>query len=508
MRKFLFILSTLLFLNQQAQNYQQLTDSLTTVYTKYNLMGMSVIGICNQQIVYKKHFGKRDFTRNLNMNDSALYRIASISKNICATALMILYENGQVNLDTDIQTYLGYSVRNPNYPNTPITLRMLLSHTSTIIDGTGYGNFLDSTGAKPYAFNIQQLIQTSGTFYTSDMFTNQTIPGQYFNYANINFGIIGTIIEKVSNQRYDLFVRDSIFLPLGLTASHNVNLLPNINNVAAIYRKNTGVWQAQADNYLGIYPTPKNLNGYVLGQNGIIFSPTGGARISALDLAKYMQMHMQKGILNGIRILNDSTALLMQKQKWLYANNNGNNYYGLFRAWGLGTHITTNTANNDVIIPNKIMKGHTGEAYGLISDMYYDSARQFGFVFITNGSATPYTTPSNSAYYRQEVDIFKHLNNYLFSNCNVSNLEIITETGQLTLFPNPSETSITFRLSKDWMDKNLKIEIFNSEGKLLKQESIIYKAPTTIPLNPSNSDYYILKISTKHKNISAKFLMN
>ncbi len=508
MKKISPLLLLICSLQFQAQSFQQLTDSLQAVYTKYDLMGMSVIGVCNNQITYKKHFGKRDNTRNLAMNDSSMYRIASISKNICATALMILYENGQVNLDTDIQNYLGYAVRNPNYPSTPITLRMLLSHTSTIIDGTGYGNFLDSTGVKPYAFNIKQLIQTTGSFYTTDMFTNQTIPGQYFNYANINFGIIGCIIEKISNKRYDLFVRDSIFIPLGLTGSNNVNLLPNINNVSVIYRKNNGIWQAQTDNYQGVYPTPKNLTGYVLGQNAIVYSPTGGVRISALDLAKYMQMHMNKGILNGVRILNDSTTLLMQKKQWLYNGSNGNNYYGLFRSWGLGTQISTNTLNNDVIIPNKKMKGHTGEAYGLISDMYYDSARQFGFVFITNGSGTGYNTSTTSAFYQQEEKVFQHLNNYLFSTCNISNIQKINNKNELVLFPNPTKTEITFQLTKDWVNKNITIEIINAEGKILSTEKTKYSQQKVVPIINTNSDYYILKITSKEKTISAKFLLN
>jgi CubicO group peptidase (beta-lactamase class C family) len=491
-----------------AQNFQQLTDSLKAMSVKYDLVGMSMVGVYKNKIVYKQHFGERDIERHLLVNDSSLFRIASISKNICTTALLKLYEAGKLKLDEDIQTYLGYPIRNPKHPDIPITLRMLLSHTSTLNDGEGYGNFLDSTGAKPYAFNVQQLVQSTGTFYTKDMFTEQGEPGKYFTYANINFGLVGCIIEKVSQQRYDLFIQDQIFKPLGIVASNYVNNLPNINNVGAIYRKQDGTWKAQVDNHKGNYPTPKNLHGYQLGQNAIVFSPTGGVRISALDLAKYMQMLMNKGSLNGTKILNDTTISLMQKQQWLYDGSNGRAEGGLFRAWGLGTYISTNTPLNDVIFSNKKMLGHSGDAYGLISNMFYDPIQQFGYVFIINGSGKGYKTSVNSAFYEQEEKTMQILNNALFSQYPELGIQKIQYQSDLIIVKHPEKNEITYSLSKAWMNKEVNLLVENVEGKILLMESVKYEGPQTLLITSTNSDFYILKISANKKRVSARFSLN
>ncbi len=102
----------------------------------------------------------------------------------------------------------------------------------------------------------------------------------------------------------------------------------------------------------------------------------------------------------------DSTAALMNTPMWSYNGSNGNNYYGLFRRWGLGTHLTTNAAMGDIVVAGKTMAGHPGEAYGLISDAYVDLGNSFGIIFITNGKKGAYAFGSTSAFYDVEEDVF------------------------------------------------------------------------------------------------------
>jgi CubicO group peptidase (beta-lactamase class C family) len=334
-----------------------------------------------------------------------MYRIASISKTVAATALMQLYEQGKFQLDDDVSPYIGFTLRNPNFPNDKITFRMLLSHTSGVVDGSGYDSFLSATGANPPP-PISSVLLTDGAYYTSDMWLNRK-PGSFFTYTNMGFGIVGTLVEKVSGERFDQYCSKHIFKPLSLEASFNVSDLRNINNLAALYRVSGGQWVPQADNYKGVSPAPRDYSSYEIGSNGSMFGPQGNLRISSKDLSKFMIARMNGGVYNGVRILNDSTAALMNTPMWTYNGSNGDNYYGLFRSWGLGTHLTTNIANGDIVVAGKTMAGHPGEAYGLISDAYCETKKnEFGIIFITNGKNGSYSFGTSSAFYDVEEAVF------------------------------------------------------------------------------------------------------
>jgi len=77
----------------------------------------------------------------------------------------------------------------------------------------------------------------------------------------------------------------------------------------------------------------------------------------------------------------------MLQPVWTYSGSNGDTYSGLFRKWGLGTQITTNAPMGDIVVPGKIMAGHAGEAYGLVSDVFFEINNEFGIVFITTVGA-------------------------------------------------------------------------------------------------------------------------
>lgn len=152
---FLSLFILILPLNLLSQS-NTLDAKLQSIRTQYNVVGMSIAVTKGNSLVFSKGYGLRDLSRNLPVNDSTVYRIASISKMITATALMILYEQGLFNLDDDVSNYLGWSLRNPNFPNDKITFRKLLTHTSSLRDGSGYSQFLTDT----YNNNPPPLLQS------------------------------------------------------------------------------------------------------------------------------------------------------------------------------------------------------------------------------------------------------------------------------------------------------------------------------------------------------------
>lgn len=455
------LLVFVLHLHTFAVNAQSLDDELSQIAATYQLIGMSVVEVCDGQISFSKGYGIADYDDEISITDSTLYRIASISKSVTATALMILYDQGLFELDDDINAYLGYAVRNWHYPNDPITFRMLLSHTSTIVDGTKYTNFLNATYSQNPPPAVSAYFVPGGAYYSSNIFLNRK-PGTYFTYSNSNFGLIGTLIEKISGVRFDIFCKQNIFDPLGMTASFNIQDIPNISNVAVLYRYIGNNWIPQADNYNGMMPPPLNLDQYTVGNNGFIFGPQGGLRTSANDLAVFMLMLANNGTIDNAVILENSTAQLMKTIQWQYNGNNGNDYYGLFKAWGLGLHVTTNVSGSDIVFPGSIMAGHPGEAYGLISDMYFDTLKN-GVIFITNGSKLPYEVGPSSSFYTVEEAVFDVVFNDL-QQCQVNAGP--KQISGYTVVPNPGISWLTVQRKTGMVEPFQEIAIFDLFGKL------------------------------------------
>ncbi len=471
---------------------QSLTSSFNTIGSSNDMMGGSLVVFCKDGIIENLSIGTADAVSSTPISSDTKYRIASISKTITAIAIMQLVEQNQLGLDDNISNILGYEVLNPNYPNIPITVRMLLSHTSSIIDGTTYSSFLNATVNQNPIPNLSEILVPNGTYYTSGQFTN-TVPGNYFNYSNINYVVLGTIVEKVSNLRFDQYCFQNISNPLALDASFNVNDLQDINQVAVLYRKPGGVWTPQIDDYQGVQPTFANLDNYVPGTNGGRFGPQGGFRSSAQDIAKIFLALVNDGTYQNQNILTPASCNLMFSNQWTYSGNNGNNYFGLFRSWGLGIHRLTYTPGNDIALPGSTsMMGHTGLAYGLVSDAYFDQDRNVGFVFMTNGVGTGFQSNSQSSYYTIEQDVFNAIEQYTdIDSCN-ENLDSKEYTKQgVLIYPNPSGDFITI--------KNENLEAFNSiklyalTGKLIKEVKVEDQL-TMINVQDVKPGTYILNI--------------
>jgi len=484
MKKICVILVALLSLTSIVKA-QTLINEFNVISADNDMMGGTLVVFCENGIIENISIGKSDLSRNINSAVDTKYRIASVSKTITAIAVIQLVEQNLLDLEADISNILGYSVQNPNHPTVPITTRMLLSHTSTIIDGTTYSSFLDATVNNNPIPNLSELLTTSGAYYTSGQFNN-TVPGTYFNYSNINYVILGTIVEKISNTRFDVYCKQNISMPLGIDASFNVNDLVDIDQLAVLYRKPNGIWTPQADNYQGIQPVFNNLNGYIPGTNGGRFGPQGSFRCSGQDLAKIFLVLMNNGNFNGDTLLSESSCNAMFANEWTFNGSNGNNYYGLFRSWGLGIHRITSTPGNDIALPGSIsMLGHTGEAYGLVSDAYFDTIRKVGFVFMNNGIGIGYQTNNNSIFYTIEQEIFAAIENdgNIISCLQTVGFEQIQE--DLTLiYPNPTNGLVNIEIQNQTIQS---IKVYDLQGQLIKET-----AESQFDLsNYSNGTYFI-----------------
>lgn len=339
----------------KAQNEKAEAD-FKSVMEKYQAVGASVAVVKNGQIIYTHSFGLKDLDKKIPLTDQDIFRIASISKSFSATSIMQLLEAGKISLNDDLGDLVGFKIRNPKFPDQKITLKMALSHTSSLNDSQGYLNFdvinpdKNSDWAKCY---------------------NDYSPGSKFDYCNLNFNLIGAIIEKKSGERFDYYVKNHIIKPLGLYSGYYIDSLDSTRFVNLYeYHPDTKTYTPSPSAYA---PRRAEIANYVMGYTTPIFSPTGGMKISATDLAKYMMMHMNYGTSNGVKIITKKSAKMMQT--------------ALTDDEGYGLAIRT----ADQLIPGVKLKGHTGSAYGLYSTMFFNPKEKFGFVIITNGINATYT---------------------------------------------------------------------------------------------------------------------
>lgn len=333
------------------------------------VVGLAVAVVKNNKIIYTHAFGKKNLEHNTLLTNDCLFRIASISKSFSATSIMQLAEAGKLSLEDDISNLVGFTIRNPKYPETVITLRMVLSHRSSINDSQGY-------------FTLDAINPDKNSNWAKCF--NDYEPGKGYMYCNLNFNMVGTIIEKISGERFDQYVKHHVLDPLGLYGGYCVDSLDQ-SRFATIYEYNGDSARFEASP--GAYaPRSKEIANYTMGYTTPIFSPTGGMKISATDLAQYMIMHSKQGRYKGKRIISKNSAAQMQTP--------------LSTEEGYGLAIMT----SEKLIPGKTMKGHTGSAYGLYSAMFFEPKEKFGFVVISNGCDPRYSDGFNTVI-RQAVNI-------------------------------------------------------------------------------------------------------
>lgn len=368
------------------------------------LASLAVLAIRDGKLAYEGGFGRRRIAdgaassaADLPATPDTLYRIASVSKLMTTLGLMRLVEDGKFDLDADVSGYLGFSLRNPHFPQRAITLRHLLTHTSSLRDDAGYAFPAGATlraffGAGPGA-----------------MYARQAGPGEFYAYCNLGWGIIGTIMERASGERFDRLMARLLLQPLGLEAGYYPAGLPPaaLAHLATLYRKRTvdtevwnaaGPWIAQADDYGARPPAPVPDN-YVIGENATPFSPTGGLRISARGLGTVMLMLMNGGVHEGRRILKAATLAQMFARHFTAEQQDGsyNTADGQFTARGLGNaHYPDQPGKR--LVEGFDAVGHLGDAYGLRSVFAFDAARRNGMIVLVGGtSADPASRPGRSA---------------------------------------------------------------------------------------------------------------
>jgi len=356
------------------------TEKFQTIAEDAKLIGASCAIIKKHnweyEMIEQVNWGRQSLENDVLVTSKTIFRIASVSKIVVAMAMMALIEEGKATIDSDISDILGFKIRNPHHPEVPLTIKMLMTQSSSITDGFNDDNPLPENENRTYngvnGKNVfvalkDLLVPNDGPYY-ADATWNEEVPGTKFIYSNFGCGILACCVETLAKRPFTEFVKQRILDQLGVDASFQASTILHPERLADLYVED----QKEPSGFRkGKVASELLNNGYPLFPLGNNFrGPAGGLLIGIKDLSKIIEVFLNNGLVNGVRLLQPATLDLMLTRHWVGKTPE---YY----AKGLQLRFFP--------YKNHLFKGHTGSAYGLISFLFFNEAEQIGICFAANG---------------------------------------------------------------------------------------------------------------------------
>lgn len=332
----------------------QLDEKAQGVVSNGKLPSLQIAVIYQNQLEWSKSYGQ-------NASPDSVYMNGSVQKVIDATAVLQLHERKVIDLDSDISNYVPFQVKHPGYPDTPITVRMLLSHRSGL-DALDHQFSWDTECRfseyrpvrKPEIaeMSLEEFLVASftpeGSNYNPDVWLSR--PGDKYHYSVSAYPLLRYMIENVSGISYPDYMNENIIKPLGML--------------------NTGF---RSDDLVGQNMIPytraggKNIELPVWDGNGYLM------RTTAEDMAKFMLAHMNDGCYNHFQLLQPETTQLMRTKTSRGRNILNPNSELTDPGYGLGL----------IHYPHGWL-GHGGSTVGYQSLWQFNTSKQCGFIIFTN----------------------------------------------------------------------------------------------------------------------------
>jgi CubicO group peptidase (beta-lactamase class C family) len=300
-RSILLLISLLAFvINFQAQiNSEKLDKFFDKKIKRANIIGLQAGFLSNGKLVWSNSYGFKNYKTKKEVNDSTLFLIASCSKPVTALAILKLCDEKKIELDDPINKHLPFTIKNPFFDDKKITIRMLLSHTSSLKDNWEVLDPLYTTetgGDSPIELEgfVKSYFIADGKYYDKEKnFFNKT-PGQHWEYCNMGYALLGSLVESVSKKSFSEFMKEEVFEPLQMNNSHwFLRDIPheNIARPHELSDKRDSIKQ------------PKLLPHY-----GYPDFPDGQLRTTVEDYAKILNILLNDGKYNNIQYLNKKTV--------------------------------------------------------------------------------------------------------------------------------------------------------------------------------------------------------
>jgi CubicO group peptidase (beta-lactamase class C family) len=295
---------------------KRIDDMLKKAVKDGDIPGAVALIARDGKIVFHSAYGLADNSAGIKIYNDAIFRIASQTKAITSTAVMMLWEEGKFKLDDPVSKYIpefkniqildAFNEKDTTYTSVlsekEITIRHLITHTS----GIGYG-VIDSD---PRFKAIYHKAGITDLFTTEDISIEESVkklaglplhhtPGEKFTYSE-GLDVLGYFIEVVSGLPFDKFLKTRIFDPLGMTDTWFYLPESKHNRLVKVQHKVDGVWEK--------YPVTFYDTDYPIKGAKRFFSGGAGLSSTAKDYASFLQMYLNQGELNGVRLLSRTTV--------------------------------------------------------------------------------------------------------------------------------------------------------------------------------------------------------
>ena len=327
-------------------NIEELKKSVAKLRDDYDVPAVGIAMIDQNGPVWIGSLGKANIEKNIEADENTLFRIASTSKMFVALSVLKLVEEGKLTLNAkliDLAPEIAF--RNRWEKTDPIRLVHLLEHT------TGW----DETHYPEFAHNEETpATLKQGLDFHPHSRQSRWQPGTRFSYTNSGPAVAAYIVEKVTGQRFEDYVQQNFFDPIGMTTATFLLSEAFKSRGATLYEQ-------------GAKP---------LDYAHLIMRPSGSMNASPHDMAKFVQFYLHRGMVNGNRVLSEESLARMERVESTSAAKAGqqtgyglNNYTSFHKQW--------------------VYRGHNGGFDGALSEFAYLPEAQVGHAIMITSKNVP-----------------------------------------------------------------------------------------------------------------------
>lgn len=352
MRRIICSFLALVFLCISAASHAETMEEYAAArFRGRKIAGGAVIISRDGEIQFAMAYGYKNVRKTNPVTLDTCFRIASVTKLVSVIGLMQLIEEKGISLETPVKDIVGFQVVNPAFPDKPVTIRQVLSHTSGL-------------NQTQYYFPDWEKLRVYNRY-----FSEWNAPGAKYVYSNLNGGLIGAMIEALSGESVNSYMQAHVFDPLGINAAYHPSLLKDQSDVSDEITKNgkLAVSAVKAIDDTEGYTDTCDPRAHTNITSGKLF-------ISVNGLNRIISMLQQGGELDGIRILQPGTVQLMMEPQHTVE---GSSVTGV-SPYGLCLQRVEN-------MPGGTWYGHQGRYDGITANAYFQPETGLCVTVITNG---------------------------------------------------------------------------------------------------------------------------
>ena len=431
-----------------------------------HISGLSASVFKDGEKIWEGTFGRFNREQNRDVTDSTSFLLYSVSKTFTGIALMQLHALDSFELDAPINNYLPFEVNHPDFPNSSITFRMLMSHVSGIKDNwtviNGLMLYNEDTPVSMADF-LEDYFVPTGAYYNDNLSFTNSEPGTHFAYSNVGVTLAGYLVELISGMPFHTYVYSKILEPLGMGKSKYYLSEMDTAQLAMEYK------------FYGNQYHPSGFKSCPL-------LPAGFLHSSLKEMNNYLQMLMNHGTYNGVTILDSALLASMLVEQYPTVAPNAGLIFGFNDddgAWG-----------------------HTGGSSGVKTGFYFHKDEKWGLNLLSNGGGEPW-------------QIFNLLFQYMRDYAKLTPTEIALDDANHNLIFEANEMANT-QLK---MRNNGKVDFTNLTAVLSCQNPIISLVDSVATVGgllsgqetvtPVNFNFLVGNVpSEQHVDMSIKFYEN